>query len=114
MIDIRNIPCESFLKSDNSSASFRNYLEKVEVFSTNRNLEQYVDKGEAMLTVDIEKLPSFNRGLEKGLEKGILFVAKQMLKANMDRDIVQKMTNLSLLEIELLTKEIESENKTKN
>ena len=104
IIDIRDIPCESFLQSNDPSAvvlailcdfegkdkqmvvntilerlielsdsekSFRNYLEKVEVFSTNRNLEKYVDKGEAMLAVDIEKLPSFAKGLEKGIQEGI-------------------------------------------
>ena len=113
MIDIRDIPCESFLQSDDPSAvvlailcdfegrdkqevvntilkrlielsdsevSFRNYLEKVEVFSTNRELEKYVDKGEAMLTVDIEKLPSFTRGLEKGIQEGIEKGKRETLK----------------------------------
>jgi len=104
MIDIRDIPCESFLQSDDPSAvvlailcdfegkdkqeivntilkklielakdetSFRSYLKKVELYSTNRDLEDYVEKGEKMLSVDIEKLPSFNIGLERGIQKGI-------------------------------------------
>jgi len=151
IIDIRDISCESFLKSNDPSAvvlailcnfekkdkqevvntilrrlielsedevSFRNYLEKVEVFSTNRDLEKEVDKGEKMLAVDIEKLPSFNRGLEKGikegikegiqtgLDKGIHFVALQMLKMNMEITVIEKATSLTKEEIELLKKEI--------
>jgi len=135
IIDIRDIPCESFLKSNDPSAvvlailcdfegkdkqmvvntilkrlielstdevSFRNYLEKVEVFSTNRNLEIEVDKGEKMLAVDIEKLPSFNRGLEKGIEK----VALGMLALNVDIKIIQKTTGLSLERLESLRKSL--------
>ncbi|MCH9740830.1 MAG: hypothetical protein K0U38_08335 [Epsilonproteobacteria bacterium] len=85
--------------------SFRNYLEKVEIFSTNRNLEKYVDKGEEMLAVDIEKLPSFNRGLEKGIEK----VAVGLLKINMDIGIIQKTTGLSLEKIEELKRGLKEE-----
>ncbi|NEW61054.1 hypothetical protein GSY74_07125 [Sulfurovum sp. bin170] len=104
LIEIRDIPCESFLQSNDPSAvvlailcdfegkdkqevvntilkkllelsedemSFRTYLKKVEIYSTNRALEDYVEKGEEMLSVDIEKMPSFNRGLKKGLQEGI-------------------------------------------
>ena len=140
IIDIRDIPCESFLQSDDPSAvvlailcdfegkdkqmvvntilkrlielsdsevSFRNYLEKVEVFSTNRELEKYVDKGESMLTVDIEKLPSFNKGLKKGIETTLEKVAIGMLALHVDIEIIQKTTGLSLETIEnLKNKEI--------
>jgi hypothetical protein len=139
IIDIRDIACESLLRSNDPSAvvlailcnfegkdkqkvvntilkrlielsddevSFRNYLEKVEIFSTNRDLEKYVDKGEEMLAVDIEKLPSFNRGLEKGINKGIETVAIGMLKINMDVGIIQKTTGLSFEKIEALRKNL--------
>ena len=143
IIDIRDISCESLLRSTDPSAvvlailcnfagkdkqevvntilkrlielsddevSFRNYLEKVEIFSTNRDLEKYVDKGEEMLAVDIEKLPSFNRGLEKGISqgihKGIETVAIGMLKINMDVNIIQKTTGLSFEKIEMLKKDL--------
>lgn len=142
IIDIRDISCESFMKSDDPSAvvlailcdfegkdkqevvnsilrrllelskdetNFRNYLEKVEILSTNRDLEAYVDKGEAMLAVDIEKLPSFNKGLEQGIEKGIERVAIGLLKINMDIQIIQKTTGLSLEQIEALKKKVSEE-----
>ena len=43
----------------------------IEILSTNRNLEDNVRKGEEMLTVDIEKMPSFNIGFDRGIQKGI-------------------------------------------
>jgi len=44
----------------------------LEILSSNRDLKDEVKKGEKMLVVDIEKLPSYEIGLEKGLEKGKL------------------------------------------
>lgn len=43
----------------------------VEILSSNRDLEAEVRKGEEMLAVDIEKMPSFNIGLERGIERGL-------------------------------------------
>ena len=66
---------------------------KVEIYSTNRELEDYVEKGEEMLTVDLEKIPSFKKGLKEGLQQGIEntleVVAIGMLKLNVDLDIIQ-------------------------
>jgi len=102
IIDIRDIPCESFLYSDDSSAivlamlcdfegkdkqmvvntilkrlrelnddvEYRNYLRMVNVYSGNRDLEQEVKKGIKMLTVDIEKTPFYQIGMERGIESG--------------------------------------------
>jgi len=69
--EVVNSIIKKLIELSDDEATFRNYLKKVEVFSTNRNLEEYVDKGEKMFTVDIEKLPSFQRGMEQGLQKGI-------------------------------------------
>jgi hypothetical protein len=97
-----NTILKRLIELSDDEVSFRNYLEKVEIFSTNRDLEKYVDKGEEMLAVDIEKLPSFNRGLEKGIET----VAIGMLKINMDVGIIQKTTGLSFEKIEALRKSL--------
>jgi hypothetical protein len=101
-----NTILKRLIELSDDEVSFRNYLEKVEIFSTNRDLEKYVDKGEEMLAVDIEKLPSFNRGLEKGISKGIETVAIGMLKINMDVGIIQKTTGLSFEKIEALRKNL--------
>ena len=102
IIDIRDIPCESFLYSDDPSAlvlamlcdfegkdkqmvvntilrrlrelndeqEYRNYLKMVNVYSTNRGLEKEVEKGVEMLTVDIEKTPFYQIGINRGIEQG--------------------------------------------
>jgi predicted transposase/invertase (TIGR01784 family) len=63
-----------------------------------------------MLTVDIERLPSFNRGLKKGIQEGIEStlekVAIGMLALNVDIEIIQKTTGLSLEEIEKLRSKV--------
>jgi hypothetical protein len=102
IIDIRDIPCESFLYSDDPSAlvlamlcnfegkdkqmvvntilkrlrelndeqEYRNYLKMVNVYSTNRGLEKEVEKRVEMLTVDIEKTPFYQIGINRGIEQG--------------------------------------------
>jgi len=38
---------------------YRNFIKKINILSTNRNLEKEVEKGMRMLTVDIEKTPLY-------------------------------------------------------
>ena len=91
------------LRELNDDNTFEKYLEIVTLYSTNRCLEENVKKGVEMLTVDIEKTPFYKIGVEKGreeekekgIEKGVLLVAKQMLKMKMDIDTIAKVTNLS-------------------
>jgi predicted transposase/invertase (TIGR01784 family) len=93
-------------------------LEKVTILSTNRDLEQNVKKGAKMLAVDIEKIPFYQdgkavglkegieKGIQKGIEKGTRMIAIQMLKANVDIDIILKCTNLSVQRLNELKKEL--------
>ena len=150
LIDIKDISCQKFLRSDDPSAialavlcdfegedkqevvntiirrlkticmdelEFRSHLKMVEVLSTNRNLEKYIKKGEEeMLVIDLERLPSYEIGLEKGIEKGKLegklegqkeekqAIAKSMLLNNLDIDLIEEVTKLSKEEIESLSK----------
>jgi len=97
---------------------YQNYLEKVTILSTNRELEENVKKGAEMLSVDIEKIPFYQdgikegikegieKGMKRGIERGIKLVAIQMLKLDFDIDTIQKSTNLSKEEIEELKKEL--------
>jgi len=50
---------------------YRNYIKKVNVLSTNRDLETEVKKGVKMLSVNIEKTPFYKIGKEEGIEEGI-------------------------------------------
>ncbi len=97
---------------------FRSKLRVVEILSTNRDLEQEVQKGEEMLKVDIEKMPSYNIGLERGMQKGIekgikkgieegmqksaMLIAKKMIELGMPIEDIVNITNLSKKVIEEL------------
>ncbi len=95
-------------KTDNTE--YKNYLEKVTILSTNRDLEENVKQGAKMLTVDIEKIPFYQDGLKDGLKKGVEstleVVAISMLKLNVELEIIQKATGLTLEEIEKLRQKI--------
>ena len=106
----------------------REYVEMLEILSTNRDLNLNIEEELEMLTIDLEKLPSYRigerRGLEKGMEKGIekgiergiergivqgmekgayakaLAIAAELLKAGMDPSQVAEFTQLPLGEIE--------------
>jgi len=104
LIDMRDIPCQKFLESNNPSAislsilcdfgdrdkqevvntiikrliescsdsiEFHKHLKIIEILSSNRDLEEKVKEGEKMLVVDIERMPSYQIGLEQGMEQGI-------------------------------------------
>ena len=94
----------------NDDVEYRNYLEKVTILSTNRDLEENVKQGAKMLTVDIEKIPFYQDGLKEGIREGIQNgvkkVAISMLKLNVDLEIIQKATGLTLEEIEKLRQKI--------
>ena len=54
---------------------FREYVSILEILATNRELNLNIEEELEMLTIDLEKLPSYRigerRGMEKGLEKGL-------------------------------------------
>ncbi len=50
---------------------FRDYMTMLEILSKNRDLKAQIKEAERMLTeIDIESLPSFSLGFERGEEKG--------------------------------------------
>jgi hypothetical protein len=49
---------------------FGEYLTMLEVLSTNRNLKDCIIEEEKMLNIAIEELPSYEIGMEKGIEQG--------------------------------------------
>jgi len=128
IIDMRDIPCEALLNSNDPSAvvlsilcdfedrdkqivvntilkrlkelsddrEYKNYLKMVNVLSTNRNLEDEVEKGVNMLSVDMEKTP-FYRIAEK---KGALQMAAKMIEEfNLSVDTVAKKLDISIDEL---------------
>ena len=72
----------------------------VTLYSTNRGLEQNVKKGVEMLTVDIEKIPFFQDGVKRGIEKGIFDTAIVMIeKFNLSIDEIAKELNIKKEEL---------------
>ena len=97
---------QELLQDDESG--FRNYFEMLETLSENRHLKPNIDEVKTMLTeIDIKKLPSYNWGLEQGLEQGrkqeALDIARKMLPVMDDMAIVS-ITGLSLEAIKALRK----------
>ena len=97
---------------------FRNYFEMLETLSENRHLQPNIDEAKAMLTeLNIEKLPSYNwgvaKGIEKGIEQGVFQVAKKMLPLMDDHSIVLA-TGLSLEAVQSLRKQAHNQKKDKH
>jgi len=132
IIDMRDLPCESFLYSNDPSAlvlamlcdfqgkdkqmvvntilkrlrelnderSYRDYIKMVNVYSTNRGLENEVKKGMKMLTVDIEKTPLYQIGAERGAKEATFESAMLMMeKFNHSIDDMVKAFNLKKEEL---------------
>jgi predicted transposase/invertase (TIGR01784 family) len=79
----------------------------VEILSENRDLKPYIREAERMLTqVDITRLPSYELGMEQGMQKGKeagatqarLAVARNLLNVLGD-DQIAETTGLSLEDI---------------
>jgi len=92
----------------------REYVNMLEILATNRNLNLNISEEFDMLTIDFEKLPTYQmgmkrgieQGIEKGIEKGIhdqsLVIAEKLLATGMSPENVAAFTDLPLPEIENL------------
>ena len=90
---------------------FDKYMLILETLSENRNLKQNIKECEIMLKdIKIENLPSYEIGLERGIEKGKYAgkfeekraIARSMLLNNLPIETIIKVTNLSKEDIEKL------------
>jgi len=78
----------------------------LEVLSENRDLKDYIKEAEAMLTqVDVEKLPSYELGLEQGLERGM----EQGMEQGMERGAYRERLRLAKSLLDLLPEEVIAE-----
>ena len=90
----------------NDSYKEDRYFKMLEILSTNRDLEKVVKEEEEMYKVDVERLPSFmigeERGLEQGAYKNSIKVAKALLSKNSDIAFIVDVTGLRILEVQKL------------
>ena len=108
------------------SKKLREYLSMLEILASNRDINFDIKQEFEMLQIEIEKLPSFmmgqekgmekgmekgiKKGMEKGMEKGIvagerkkaLMIARQVLKKNFSMQDIAQMTGLDITELETL------------
>lgn len=86
----------------------REYLQMLEVLADNRDLGINIQEAYDMLQIDIERLPSYQKGMEKGMEKGehlkALAIARELLSLNFSVEQVAMVTKLSPIEIAKLEK----------
>ncbi len=82
----------------------REYLQMLEVLADNRHLGINIQEAYDMLQIDIERLPSYQKGMEKGMEKGerlkALEVARELLALNFSLEQIAAITKLPLAEIQ--------------
>jgi predicted transposase/invertase (TIGR01784 family) len=92
-----------------------NRLENNQTEPVPRHLNVNIQEAYAMLQIDIERLPSYQKGLEKGMERGMekgmekgmeegehrkaLAVARELLAMNFSPEQVAAITQLPLAEI---------------
>lgn len=85
------------------SKRLREYLSMLEILASNRNIHLDIQQEFTMLQVEIEKLPSFIMGQEKGMEKGerkrALMIAKQLIKKNFPITEIAEITGLEIAEL---------------
>jgi len=89
------------------SQRLREYLSMLEILASNRNINLDIQQEFEMLQVEIERLPSFIMGEEKGMEKGMekgerkraLMIAKKLIKKNFSVTEIAEITGLEVGEL---------------
>lgn len=97
--------------TDPDEGRLRDYLSMLEILADNRHLTLDLQEACAMLQIDLERLPSYQKGLKQGMEKGMekgmeegahrkaLAVARELLAMNFSPERVAAITQLPLAEI---------------
>ncbi|TAL46993.1 MAG: hypothetical protein EPN89_09530 [Methylovulum sp.] len=92
----------------------REYLQILEILADNRHLNVNIQEAYDMLHIEIERLPSYQKGMEKGIEEGVergmeigehkrsLEIARKLLAMNFGPEQIIAITRLSLTEIQQL------------
>ena len=100
--------------TQHDSRQLRECLTMLEILSSNRDLNLDIQQEFEMLQIEIEKLPSYVIGEQKGMaigeQKGMvvgerkkaLAIAKQLLAINLDKEKIAQITGLELKELDNL------------
>jgi len=80
----------------------REYLEMLEILADNRKLNIDIKEAYDMLQINIERLPSYQKGMEKGIEQGLEKGLDKGLEKGLEKGIVQGLERGSEIEARLL------------
>ena len=88
--------------------AYSNYLLAMETLTENMKVHKILQEAEKMLrTMTIEKSISYQIGVERGVENRNIEIARNLILANIEQEIIEKTTGLSIEEIKKYKKEIE-------
>ena len=74
---------------------YKNYLKKVNILSDNRDLQNEVEKGAKMLSVNVEKTPFYRMGMKDGIKEATFENAIAMIEnLNHSIDTIVKVLNI--------------------
>lgn len=107
---VRDILAKLLITIPDDGKKLREYLSMLEILASNRNFTIDIRQEFEMLQIEIEKLPSFVMGLEKGTQQGFergstqraLMIAKQLLNKNIAVTEVAAITGLEAQTVEAL------------
>jgi predicted transposase/invertase (TIGR01784 family) len=92
--------------TQDDAKTLREYISMLEVLADNRDLNLNIQQEFKMLEVEIERLPSFLMGEERGIEKGAhdkaVAIAKQLFNLNLSLAEIAQITGLTADELEQL------------
>ena len=112
---VRTILSKLLERFHEQTQGLREYVQILEILGSNRDLNLSIDEELDMLTIDFEKLPTYQRGMkigmeqgmEKGMEKGMeqsaKIIARKLLARKMAVAEVAAVTGLTVPQIEALS-----------
>jgi len=100
---------DKLIKYSKTIDEFRNYILMLETLSENRNLQEIIKEEEMLREVNIDKLPSFQIGLEKGIllgkEKGKIEGKVELLaEMGFNKKEIANRLNISIQKVEEILK----------
>ena len=96
------------LLSDGDRNELNTNIFKLDIFSQLRNLTDIVKEEQKMITdeIRIENLASYSLGMDKGINKRNMEIAKNLLKLNIDMNSIISSTGLTMQDIKNLKNEL--------
>ncbi|MDM8564549.1 hypothetical protein QUF74_02755 [Candidatus Halobeggiatoa sp. HSG11] len=90
----------------NDIKAFRKYMLMLEELSTNRDLKNIVKEQEMLSTLRYEDLPSYEIGMEKGIQTEKLAIIKNCLQQDLELAVIAAITELTVEEVQKVISEI--------